>query len=348
MPVRITGFLEVILNMLRAVFFFIIFLNTDHHQKAYWKTIRFSGLAQGTTYSITYYAADSVVLKSQVDSILKRLDSSFSLYHSNSLINRFNNSVRGSKIDSHFFNVAEKAMLVYQETNGLFDITVKPLVQAWGFGAIKSDSMPSGKKIEAIKKCIGANRLTLGRNYLFKKESCVQIDMNGIAQGYSVDVIADFLESKGVKNYLVELGGEIRVEGRKQPSGEKMKIGIESPDDDGFSNHPVQKVVTIESGAITTSGSYRNYYKSNEKKVSHIINPRTGYPVQNELVSVTVFAKNAITADAYDNALMLMGLKSALQFVEKRRDISAYFIYRDRSGNIRDTASFRFKKLLNP
>jgi len=312
------------------------------------KKYTITGFAQGTTYSITYYATDSIVIKRQVDSILDKIDSSLSLYKPYSIINQFNNSRTGRKIDNHFVNVIKKSILVYHETNGLFDVTVKPLVQAWGFGVTKTDSLPGKKEIEAIKKCVGTNRLLLEKNYLSKKDSCVQVDLNGIAQGYSVDVIADFIEKNGIKNYLVELGGEIRVKGRKQPSGEKMKIGIESPDEDEFRDHPMQKIISLENGAITTSGNYRKYYESDGKKITHIIDPKTGYPVQNELISVTVYAKDGMIADAYDNALMLMGLKKALQFIEKRKELAAYFIYKDKTGKIADTASSRFYKLMNP
>jgi thiamine biosynthesis lipoprotein len=144
----------------------------------------------------------------------------------------------------------------------------------------------------------------------------------------------------------VELGGEIRIKGRKQPGHEKMKIGIEAPGEDDFNMSMMQKIVALDHGAITTSGSYRKYYESEGKKISHIIDPRTGYPAQNELISVTVYASNAITADAFDNALMVMGLQKALQWVEKRKDLAAHFIYRTPSGAVADTASSRFYKLV--
>lgn len=336
------------LPMQLSVYSFFLLILFSFSRKTEWRTIKINGFAQGTTYAITYFAADSIVSKKAVDSILNKIDSSLSLYKPYSIINKFNQSTNGRKIDAHFVNVMKKSVLIYHETNGLFDITVKPLVQAWGFGVTKTDSFPDTKEIEAIKKCIGTNRLILRKDYLFKKDSCVQIDMNGIAQGYTVDVLADFFEKNGIKNYLVELGGEIRVKGRKKPSGEKMKIGIESPDEDEFSVHPLQKIVSVETGAVTTSGSYRKYYESNGKRITHLINPKTGYPVQNELISVTVYARDAITADAYDNALMLMGLKKALQFVEARKDIAAYFIYKNKDGKIAGRASSRFLILLNP
>jgi thiamine biosynthesis lipoprotein len=172
------------------------------------------------------------------------------------------------------------------------------------------------------------------------------LDPNGIAQGYTVDVIADFLEKNGIKNYIAEVGGEIRVKGRKYPEDEPMKIGIELPGNDDFENSIMQRVISIDSGAVTTSGSYRKFYESKGKKISHILDARTGFPAQNELISVTVIAKDAITADAFDNALMAMGLNKALEFVEKRKDLSAHFIYKVKNGAIKDTASAEFYRFL--
>ena len=170
--------------------------------------------------------------------------------------------------------------------------------------------------------------------------------MNGVAQGYSVDVIADFLEKNRIVNYIVELGGELRVKGRNHATGEKMKIGIESPSKSAFDDESLENVISVDKGAVTTSGSYRKFYESNGKKITHLIDPTTGYPVQNELISVTIYANDAITADAYDNALMLMGLDKALQFVQKRKDLEAYFIYQKSNGEIADTASRGFYKVL--
>jgi thiamine biosynthesis lipoprotein len=161
-----------------------------------------------------------------------------------------------------------------------------------------------------------------------------------------VDVLAAFLETHGIKNYLVELGGEIRILGRKQPGNDKMKIGIEAPGEDELALSMMQKILPLDHGAITTSGSYRKFYESEGKKITHIIDPRTAYPVQNELISVTVYAPDAMTADAFDNALMVMGLQKGLQWVEKRKDLAAHFIYRTKTGAVADTASSRFYKLI--
>jgi FAD:protein FMN transferase len=326
----------------------LFFVVLGSHRSVEWKRFAIAGTAQGTTYSIIYYADDSAVTKSLIDSVLMSLDSSLSLYQPYSRINQFNNSAKGIILDHHLVQVVKKSIATYKETAGLFDITVQPLVHAWGFGVVKTNTVPDAAIIKNILPCVNTKLLQLNGNSLMKKKPCVKIDLNGIAQGYSVDVLASFLEKNGVKNYIVELGGEIRVKGRKQPSGEKMKIGIESPNEDAFENHPVQKIIALDKGAITTSGSYRKFYESNGQKITHLINPKTGYPHKNELISVTVYARDAMTADAYDNALMLMGLKQALAFVERRKDLAAYFVYKNANGSIADTASSAFLKLLNP
>jgi thiamine biosynthesis lipoprotein len=315
-------------------------------QQPAWRKIQINGKAQGTTYHITWYAQDSTISQQQIDSILLKIDSSLSIYNPQSLISQFNNSVNGIVMDHHFHTVFNKSIETYRQTGGIFDITVQPLVQAWGFGPQKVNALPDSATIRSLKTCVSSLNLYAKKNTLLKRKPCTRIDVNGIAQGYSVDVLARFLEAHGIQDYLVELGGEIRVKGHKRPGGEKMKIGIEAPGEDDFQLSLISKIIVTDSGAITTSGSYRKFYESEGKKITHIIDPRTGYPPQNELISVTVYAPDAITADAYDNALMVMGLKKALQFVEKRKDIAAHFIYRTPSGAIADTASSRFYKLL--
>jgi thiamine biosynthesis lipoprotein len=326
----------------------IILLFTSFHPPQTLKKFTITGHAQGTTYSITYYASDSIVTKYQTDSLLNKIDSSLSIYKSYSLISQFNNSESGITIDDHFKNVVEKSLAVCRDTKGIFDITILPIIQAWGFGTKPIDSLPSKATIRILKKCVSSKYLSLDDHQLKKSRPCIKLDVNGIAQGYSVDVLATLLEKNGIHNYIVELGGEISVKGRKQPGNEKMRIGIEAPPDNEFAPGSVQRIVELDSGAITTSGSYRKYYESQGKKISHIIDARTGYPAQNELISVTVYAKNAIIADAYDNALMVMGLKKALNFVEKRNDIAAHFIYRKSNGAVADTASSQFYKLFRP
>ena len=329
------------------LFLFAICLSAaSSHKKGAVKKFQLTGFAQGTTYQISYYSTDSTVTKKQVDSILDRIDSSLSIYKSYSLINQFNNSESGIEADEHFIAVVKKSVEAHKHTGGIFDITIQPLVQAWGFGAKPVKGLPDSGTIQSLKKCVGSGMLQVYGNKIVKKKSCVKIDVNGIAQGYSVDVLANFFEKNHIHNYMVELGGEIRVKGRKQPGNEKMKIGIEAPGYDEYKPALMQKIIILDSGAITTSGNYRRYYESAGKMISHILDARTGYSVQNELISVTVYAKEAIIADAYDNALMVMGLNKALQFVEKNKEIAAHFIYKKNNGVIADTASSRFYNLL--
>ncbi|RZK63745.1 MAG: FAD:protein FMN transferase, partial [Pedobacter sp.] len=269
-----------------------------------------SGHAQGTTYNITYYAHQQRVDKAEVDSIFKALDQSLSVYQPTSLISRFNRDSVAVKADRHLAVVIKKSLEIYRKTAGKFDITVYPLVNAWGFGTEKIKNLPDEDKIKNILRCVGSDKLKLSKGILRKEVSCLKIDVNGIAQGYSVDIIADFLEKKGIKNYLVEVGGELRIKGKK-PDGGLMRIGIESPSEDAFSEPVVRSAVAIKNGAITTSGNYRKYIASEDqkKKLSHLIDPFTGYPLQGSMISVTVIAKDAISADGYDNALMAMSLK---------------------------------------
>jgi len=311
------------------------------------RVFHLSGQAQGTTWNVTYFSDDTVVTKNEIDSILISIDSSLSIYKPYSLITKFNNAEHGVKLNRHLKNVVLKSIEISKKTQGLSDITVAPLVEAWGFGVKASENIPDEKKIRKLMECVGYNKIKVRGDSLIKLKPCVKIDVNGIAQGYTVDILADHLAAKGIKNYLVELGGELRAQGKKQPGDKPFKIGIESPSGDDFGTPPMQKIVTINSGAITTSGNYRKYHESKGKRYSHIINPHSGKSVDNEMASVTVYAKNAMTADAYDNALMLMGVKKALTFIENKPDMAAFLIYKKKDGSLADTASIRFRQLLN-
>lgn len=310
------------------------------------KAWQLSGFAQGTSWHINYYAPDSIVSHYSIDSILNKLDSSLSSYKPYSLVSQFNRCTDSLLIDEHLANVVNASILASQNTGGIFDITIQPVTQAWGFGPIKVTDMPDTLTISNLMHCVDVRYLSLKGSMLFKQKPCVSIDVNGIAQGYSVDVLADFFEAQHIDDYMIELGGEIRLKGLKYPGAQPMRIGIEAPQENEFEPAMMQKVITPANGAITTSGSYRKYFQSKGQKISHIIDGRTGYPSKNELISVTVYAPRAISADAYDNALMAMGLEKAMQFLEKHPDMAAYFIYRKKDGAIADTTSTFFDKFM--
>lgn len=329
--------LSIILSLVVLLLIFFSFKTEKDFQR-----FEIEGNAQGTTYKIIYYAKEAKILKSQVDCILLEIDSSMSIYKEYSLINKFNNNAKGVLMDTHFKKVIEKSTVIAKKTNGDFDITVYPLINLWGFGLQKDKFLPDSMMIKSTLLNVGFKYLQIKSDSLIKKNPQVKIDLNGIAQGYSVDLIASFLQKNKVNNFVVELGGELRINGKKE-NNKKFMIGIEGVKDQDFL--PITKYIEIEKGAVTTSGNYRKFYKSEGKIISHLINPHTGYSVNNELISVTVYAKNAITADGFDNAFMVMGLKKALKFIEQNKSIQAYFIFKDKKGNIKDTCSLGFPNI---
>jgi thiamine biosynthesis lipoprotein len=312
------------------------------------REFKITGFAQGTTYSINYFAEDSLVTKNQIDSILNVIDLSMSLYKPNSAISKFNKMPQGKmKIDAHMKNVLVKSFQINKETDGLFDITIQPLMRLWGFYKDGANPTPDTSRIKAfLSGTTGMDKIKLRKDFLSKANNHMEIDLNGIAQGYTVDVIADFFETKGINIYVVEVGGEVRAKGPK-PDGKTIKIGIEGPSEDAFADANIKHIISFQEGAITTSGNYRKFITYNGKNYGHIISPKTGYPINNEVISVTVFAKKAIDADGYDNALMLMGVEKALKFVEQKKDIEAYFIYKKPDGKVVDTLTSGFKKMID-
>ncbi len=283
------------------------------------------GRAQGTTYAIQYYANQNLVRKQEVDSVLAVIDRSMSLYQDSSLISRFNqNDVSAMQLDPHINAVMQRAFAVHKRSGGYFDVTVEPLVRLWGFGSQRVRELPTQKQIDSVLAFVGMNKLTLRKNLLQKQDRRVSIDLNGIAQGYSVDVLASFLASKNVKNYIVELGGEIKTKGNK-PGGQPFEIAIERPLNAGNSGFILQ----LSGESVTTSGNYRKVFDYQGKKIHHHIDPKTGYPLQNNVASVTVIAPHAVDADAYDNVFMALSPKESIKLANKLKGVEVYIIYKE-------------------
>ncbi len=322
----------------------LILLSCGSRKSQSYSQFQISGFAQGTSYQISYYAGDAIISSKSIDQKFAELDSSLSIYKPYSLINQFNNSEKGIEMDEHLNKVVQRSLKIWKESDGVFDISILPIVEAWGFGVKKHSNQPSDEVISKALACSGSDKLHVLGNKLIKDIPCLKIDVNGIAQGYSVDVIADYIESQGVKNYLIEIGGEIRVKGRKQPGNQIMRIGIEQPSKDKNEEATIQKIIEMKGGAITTSGNYRKYIQSGSKKLSHLMNPKTGRPIENEMISVTVRTANAMSADGYDNVLIGKDLEKAFDFLKKHKGLEAYFIYQDKNGTIKDTASTGFFK----
>jgi thiamine biosynthesis lipoprotein len=255
-----------------------------------------------------------------------------SLWDSTSVISGFNANRSYVRADPHFTTVFRRAQEVAADTEGYFDPTVGPLVKAWGFSYKKGLPQPDSARVDSLLRWVGYQRTRLEEGRLLKDISGIEIDFNAIAQGYTVDVIAGFFKSKGIKNYLVEVGGEVRAEGENE-RGETWHIGIDKPTDKGEAGRPLQTVVPLSGRALATSGSYRKFVERDGRRYSHAIDPHTGYPITHRLLSISVIADDCMTADAYATAFLVMGLEKALP-IAKARNLELYGIYEGDEGTL--------------
>jgi thiamine biosynthesis lipoprotein len=289
--------------------------------------IKDSGMIFGTTYAITYQHNED--LKSDIEAVMQQVDNSLSPFNKSSVITAINNNT-SMEVDENIKKVFTLAKAVSQETDGAFDITVAPLVNAWGFG-FKSGIKPTDEQVDSILAFVGQDKVTLQNDKITKADSRIMLDCSAIAKGYGVDMVAEYLTSKGIANYLVEIGGEISASG-KNPSGTEWKIGVTKPVDDSLSiNQENQTVLQITDQAMATSGNYRNFYYEGGKKYAHTINPHTGKPAQSDILSATVIAPSCAVADAYATAFMVLGSEKAKEILKKHPELKVYFILSDYS-----------------
>ncbi|MFT5885140.1 MAG: thiamine biosynthesis lipoprotein [Arcticibacterium sp.] len=277
----------------------------------------FEGYAQGSTFRIVYEPVSDVDFINPVDSILAVIDHSMSLWDSTSLIRQVNESSGSQVLDEHFVNVLNRSKYFYELSQGAFDPSLSPLIEAWGFARKKRTQLPTQIQIDSLLNLVGLEKFRLSGDTLVKMTPNSELNFNAIAQGYTVDVLGDFLESHGILNYLVELGGETKAKGFNK-SGVKWKVGIERPDfNSGSENNAVQTVVGLSDASLVTSGSYRKFIEKDGKKYSHTLNPKTGKPVTHSLLSVAVVVSNAMDADAYATFFMVIGKDLAMKYAEK-------------------------------
>lgn len=304
-----------------------------------------NGLIFGTVYNITYQHGTN--LKDDIEAALKQFDGSLSPFNDTATITRIN---RNEDIlpDTFFTNVFRRSMEISQETDGAFDITVAPLANVWGFG-FKKGAFPDSAMIDSLLQFTGYTRVSLSdEGKVVKQDQRTMLSCSAVAKGYAVDVVAQLLEKKGVENFMVDIGGEVVVRG-KNPQNELWRIGINKPVDDSLSlNQDLQTVLNISGVGIATSGNYRNFYYKDGKKYAHTIDPRTGYPVQHNILSATVIARDCMSADAYATAFMVMGLDEASRFVEARPELDAYFIYTDEDGKLNTYFTRGMERYLTP
>jgi FAD:protein FMN transferase len=306
-------------------------------------TIKISGAAQGTSYHITYLAGQHSNYREAIDSILKKIDLSLSTYVPASIVSRINRNDTAVVVDDYFSVVFNKSIEVSEKTKGLFDITVAPIVNAYGFGFTKKEKV-NKILIDSLLKYIGYKKVRLAGKKLVKEIPQVMLDFNAIAQGYTVDVLASFLESNGISNYLVEVGGELRAKG-KNINDSCWTVGIEQPNEIPTDGVSLKAIIKIKNKSLATSGNYKRYYVEDGKKYTHIINPFTGYPAKNNLLSASVIAGNCMTADAYATAFMVMGLEKSKQFLSEHNDLNleVFFIY-DENGASKTYTSKKFEE----
>ena len=287
------------------------------------------GFIFGTVYNITYQSDKN--LEKEIIRELDKVDASLSPFNEKSIISKINRNEE-AVVDNYFYDVFNLAMQISEDTNGAFDITVAPIVNAWGFG-FKSGSSPTSQYIDSLKQFIGYKKVRINKDkHVVKQDERIMLDCSAIAKGYGSDVVARLFDAKGIKNYMIEIGGEIVASGlsdKRLP----WKIGITKPSEDSLgTSNELQTILNITDCAMATSGNYRNFYYKNGKRYAHTIDPRTGYPIQHNILSATVIAKSCAQADAYATSFMVLGLEEAKKILERHPQLLAYLIYTNKDN----------------
>ena len=293
------------------------------------KKIVLEGLAQGSYYAITYFDTQNRNFQHEIDSIFHAVDMSVNLWVENSIISKVNRNEEVA-LDSIFidnFRIAQEAARL---SDGYFDPTISPIVAAWGFSYKNGDTL-TPQLIDSLRTLVDYRKVRIENGHVIKDNPAITLDFNAIAQGYTSDLIASFLESQGVVNYLVDTGGEIMTKGGK-PNGQPWIVGIEKPAENENSEQVVQTRIAVRDKGVVTSGSTRKYVERDGKRYSHCINPKTGCPVEHHVLSVTVTAENATWADALASICMVMGLEQSLPLIESMDGVEAYYIFINENG----------------
>ena len=307
------------------------------------ESVKLEGLAFGTTFHITYFAANGNNFSNSIDSLFHTVNKSLSTYITNSDISRINNGDSTVVVDDYFIEVFKKSSVINKETEGVFDPTIGVLVNAWGFGPEKSLKNLDSAKVKQLLNLVGFNKVKLLKNKIIKANDSIYFDFNAIAKGYAVDVAGRFLEDQNINNYLIEIGGELRSRGQNIIKNKPWKVGIENPNFDG--TRSIEKTVELNDEAMATSGNYRKFKIDSitGKKYAHIINSKTGYPAESNLLSVSVIAElDCADVDAYATAIMAMPLEKAKTFLENRIDLKGFIIYSDINGEVKTFSTSNF------
>lgn len=302
------------------------------------------GNALGTTYSIKYFSRDVEILPSEIDSLLQVINTSMSTYIQDSDISKINAGERSIVVDSHFKNVFNISKRIFKDTDGYFDPSVGLLVNAYGFGPDGYSEAVTQQGIDSLFQFVGFDKIQLTeRNTIQSIASNLYLDFNAVAKGYTVDVFGHYLESKGFENYLVEIGGEVKVLGQNLDNNTPWKIGIEMPLEDG--SRELKYGIILYDESLATSGNYRKFRVDSisNKKYVHTINPKTGKSQKTNMLSASVIAETCAEADAYATAFMAMGYEKARDYERLQADLKVVFIYSDDAGNQKSYVSDELK-----
>ncbi|WP_400076891.1 FAD:protein FMN transferase [Winogradskyella sp. R77965] len=303
------------------------------------KNIKLSGPVFGTAFNIQYYSEDHINYEKQFDSLFSVVNQSLSTYIPNSDISQLNRN-ETTKVDNHFENVFKASKIIYRLTEGIFDPTIGNVVNAWNFGAEKNKFLTDSATVDSLIQFVGFSRVGLIDNHI-KKPKETYLEFNAIAKGYGIDVIANFLESKGIKNYLVDIGGDLRTSGINIESKKGWTVGIDDPNFDGTQSY--SKVIILKDEAMATSGTYRKFrIDDNGNRYAHIINTKTGYPSKTNILSVSVIAPDCMTADGYATAFQAMGIEKVTSFLNSHPELKVYFIYESENKELRTLALNNF------
>ncbi|MEQ9300334.1 MAG: FAD:protein FMN transferase [Cyclobacteriaceae bacterium] len=296
-------------------------------------------------YTIKYLHAENTSYQTEVDSLLIAFNNSLSTYIPDSEISLFNDS-NAITFQSEFLKtILAKTKEIYEITNGAFDPTVGPLVNSWGFGPGSEQNLLDSAVVDSLLTLVGFDQVTFDGSGATKNSAAVYLDFSAIAKGYGVDAVGAFLESRGIANYMVEIGGEVRCKG-KNSTGKNWLIGIDDPNVEQ-SQRRLKATVYLEDKSLATSGNYRNFYVKDGRKISHTISPFTGFPVEHSLLSASVFADDCMSADAYATGFMVMGYEKSLEVLEKLDGVEAFLIYSDDEGEVQTYATAGIKNFLN-
>jgi thiamine biosynthesis lipoprotein len=333
--------------------FFVLFIVVvslvvwyQHDPAEFPTLVTLKGQTMGTTYSIKYLDPEGIDHQSGIDSLLQTFNQSLSTYIPDSEISRFNKDTSWTFDLPYFLPVLRSSRVIYEQSDGAFDPTVGPLVNAWGFGpddSIKPDSV----LIDSLLRLTGFDRVFFDEVMVTKPDSNIFLDFSAVAKGYGVDVIGAFLRNQGIENYFVEIGGEVLCKGKSQKN-DKWRIGINKPSTDPEISQEIQAIIELQDQALATSGNYRNFYEKDGVKYAHTISPYNGYPVNHSLLSATVVANDCMTADAWATAFMVMGYEKAKTIIESNKDLEAYFVFSGPDGEYDEYVSTGLKESMKP